>query len=123
MKINKKEHQKFYENKFNRRKEEREEKEKRLEKLKQADLRLAKIQNGLLLLISCFLALIVVLFIVRAMYSIKKASASVKTTTLVSASVKSNPCNRCLSTYSYKKNLLQKLYCVRICRTYIDNLK
>ncbi len=92
MKINKKEHQKFYENKFNRRKEERKEKEKRLEKLKQADLRLAKIQNGLLLLISCLLALIVVLFTVGAIYNIKKASAS----TTVSASVQSNACNRCI---------------------------
>ena len=45
----------------------------------QADIRLIKIQNILILIATILMALIVVLFTIRAMYSIKSASASVET--------------------------------------------
>jgi len=44
------------------------------------DIRLVKIQNFLILIATILMALIVVLFTIRAMYSIKSASASVLTT-------------------------------------------
>ena len=49
----------------------------------QADIRLIKIQNILIFIATILMALIVVLFTIKAMYSIKSASASVKTTATV----------------------------------------
>ena len=58
-------------------------KEDKIKKYIQADIRLVKIQNILILIATILMALIVVLFTIRAMYSIKSASASVKTTATV----------------------------------------
>jgi len=112
MEINKEEIKNGYDKKF---------KSDIVEKYIQADLKLAKIQNTLIFIVTILLALVVVLFATRAMYNIKEASASVKTS--VNVSIKKNVCNTCLSEYNYQHNLLQKLYCVRICREFINNLK
>ena len=55
------------------------EKEDKIKKYIQADIRLIKIQNILILIATILMALIVVLFTIKAMYSIKSASASVLT--------------------------------------------
>ena len=47
------------------------------------DIRLLKTQNFLILIATVLMALIVVLFTIRAMYSIKYANASIKTTATV----------------------------------------
>ena len=58
-------------------------KEDKIKKYIQADIRLIKIQNILILIATVLMALIVVLFTIRAMYSIKYANASIKTTATV----------------------------------------
>jgi len=59
------------------------EKEDKIKKYIKADIRLVKIQNILILIATILMALIVVLFTIRAMYSVRYASASVKTTATV----------------------------------------
>ena len=54
-------------------------KEDKIKKYIKADIRLVKIQNILILIATILMALIVVLFTIRAMYSVKYASASILT--------------------------------------------
>ncbi len=61
----------------------------------------------------------IIFFSLLLYYNINKASASVKTTVIVS--VKPNLCNTCIANinpYHYKRNILQTRFCEWVCDRY-----